>query len=593
MNGPSLRPGGWHFRVWAPNALHVAVMGSFNEWRDDEFPLTPCPDGIWEGTIPGVQAGDEYLFVIDNRGGDENNPGQHGLRRIDPSARATRGSSGNGVVVDVAHELIESGLSDDPFETPPDADWIVYEAHVGSFIGCGDSVDTGATGTGTFAQFGDKLGYIRSLGFNAIALLPVQQNPGDGNEGYGPSHLFAPESSFGSPLDLRRLVRAAHDHGLAVIFDVVWNHLSDFDNALWEFDGMTRDGGVYFEDGERSPWGPRLAFWKREVRDLIVANARYWFEEYHVDGLRIDAANEIAREALAEMIASVRAEPTWHGKLLIAEWTGDDEPSWDGLVQELGFDRVWSLADPYYFRAAMNESTTDPQYRLEQLAAVVDLPNAAARIRYLLGSHDDVHDNRDGLLGDHRHFIELAGGRDDPRARAKARLGWALCVALPGTPQLFMGAETHQAGYWHPRTDRNPVHGDHRFDWTQCGDEVGATMRALVTRANEMRWNHAALRGRELYLVHMNHRDGVLAFLRPSATSESLLVVVNLSDQQWPDASYRLDLPGESGEWRVVLDSQSPEFGGAGFEHHPSQASDGTISVTLSPLSVLLLARVA
>jgi len=113
-------------------------MGSFNDWRDSEYLLTGESGGNWHVEVPGVRAGDEYLFVIDNQGGTTQNPGQHGLRRIDPFARATRGSAGNAVVVDVATELVTSGLHEDRFATPASADWIVYQAHVGSFVGGGD-----------------------------------------------------------------------------------------------------------------------------------------------------------------------------------------------------------------------------------------------------------------------------------------------------------------------------------------------------------------------------------------------------------------------------------------------------------------------
>ena len=151
------------FRVWAPNASRVAVTGSFNAWRADEHVLTPEEDGVWSITLDGIHAGDEYLYRIDNRGGGGHNPGQRGLYRIDPWARATRHASGNGVIVDVPAELAESGLDCDPFVTPSGADWLIYQAHVGSFSGNGDGVDTGPTGTGTFAQFEQKLPYIRSL----------------------------------------------------------------------------------------------------------------------------------------------------------------------------------------------------------------------------------------------------------------------------------------------------------------------------------------------------------------------------------------------------------------------------------------------
>ena len=581
-----------HFRVWAPHAARVAVMGSFNEWRDAQHALSPGPEGIWTITLDGIRAGDEYLYVIDNRGGDEHNPGQQGLRRLDPWARATRHSSGNAVVVDIAAELAASGLQDDPYTTPIGPDWLIYQAHVGSFVGHGDGVDTGPTSTGTFAQFEQKLPYIRSLGFNALALLPIHENPGDGNEGYAPAHLFAPESSYGSPFDLRHLIRAAHDVGLAVIFDVVWNHLADVDNRLWDFDGMTKDGGIFFEGGERSPWGPRPAFWKREIRDFIVAHARMCFEEYHVDGLRIDAADEIARDVLVDVVTSVRAEPLWRDKVLIVEWTGNDAGAWPQLTEALHFDRVWALGDPLLFRAAVDaERPTDTASRVECLLLLIQLPDASSRIRYLLGSHDNAHDNEGGARSGYRHFVELAGGREDAHARAKARMGWALGVALPGTPMCFMGTECHQPGYWHPRLDANPFTDDHQFDWKIAGDEYGTPMRALVTDANRLWWNSPALRQPHVEILHADSDNGVVACLRPDEEGRAILVVINASESSWPDQGYAVPMPDDSRTWHVVLDTQAANYGGDGLHNDGSLTTiDGHLHLSLPRWSVVLIA---
>ncbi|MES2305206.1 MAG: alpha-amylase family glycosyl hydrolase [Gemmatimonadota bacterium] len=576
------------FMVWAPNASRVAVTGSFNAWREDEHLLARGDDDCWSITVEGVRAGDEYLYVIDNRGGDEFNPGQRGLRRSDPWARATRHSSGNAVIVDVASELVESGLADDGFETPARPDWLIYQAHIGSFTGLGDGVDTGPTATGTFEQFASKLDYIRALGFNAVALLPIHENPGDGQEGYAPSHLFAPESSYGSPLQLRQLIRAAHDRGLAVIFDVVWNHFSDVDNRLWEFDGMTRDGGIFFEGGERSPWGPRPAFWKAEVRDFIVNHARHCFEEYRVDGLRIDAADEIAREVLLEVVTAVRANPLWQDKLLIVEWTGHDAGIWPQLTEHLRFDRVWALGDPPIFVNAVG--ATSVESRVEFLLQLVHLPDAALRIRYLLGSHDTAHDNEAGARVGYRHFVELVGGRDDWLARAKARIGWVLCVALPGTPMCFMGAECHLPGYWNPRPDANGHHSDHRFDWSVAGDPIGLQMRALVTDANRLWWNTPVLRQPGFEIVQVDGAAGVLAFLRPDEAGRPLLIVVNLSENSWPDQGYQLPSPGGIGAWQVVLDSQAPNYGGDPLTNPERlEVEAGQLRLSLPQWSALIL----
>ncbi|HEY4101418.1 MAG TPA: alpha-amylase family glycosyl hydrolase [Gemmatimonadales bacterium] len=588
--GASLTADGCRFRVWAPNASRVAVMGSFNAWRDDEYQLVRQDGDIWETEVAGVRAGDEYLYVIDNRGGDEWNPGQRGLRRVDPWARATRGSGGNAVVVDVDRELAESGLRDDRFVTPEASDWVIYQVHVGSFVGGGDLVDTGPTATGTFAQFEQKLGYVRSLGFNAIALLPIHENPGDGNEGYGPSHLFAPESSYGSPAQLRHLVRAAHDTGLAVVFDVVWNHMSDFDNRLWEFDGMTRDGGIFFEVAGRTPWGPRLAFWKREVRDLIVANAQMCFDEYHVDGLRVDAADELSASLLIDVLRAVRGGPDGRSSLMIAEWTGGDVGGSRRLINEIGFDRLWALGDPSIFLSAVNDDRVpDATERTDRLVDLITLPAGGARIRYLLGSHDTGHDNDSGRRTGFRHFVELAGGRDNWHARAKARIGWVLCTALPGTPMCFMGAECLQPGYWHPRSDDNPAHGDHRFNWQRCGDAFGGEMRALVGTANRVRWDHPALRSGSLDIVHVDGANGVVAFRR-DAGGDAVLVVINVSDNSWPVGGYALPVPGDDRSWRKVLDSQDRAFGGdeSASDEHPASIG-GTLHLGVGRWSVMIL----
>ncbi len=590
--GATLDGSACHFRTWAPNAERVTVMGSFNEWRDAEFPLRRDPEGTWSTTVSGVRAADEYLYVIDNRGGDEHNPGTRGLRRVDPWARDTRDSNGNAVVVDVPAELVSSGLASDPFVTPAHTDWLIYQAHVGSFSGNGDGVDTGPTATGTFAQFEQKLPYIKSLGFNAVALLPIHQNPGDGNEGYAPSHLFAPESSYGSPLELRHLIRVAHDTGLAVIFDVVWNHMSDFDNRLWDFDGMIKDGGIFYEGGERTPWGPRLAFWKHEVRDFIVANAVAAFAEYHADGLRVDAADEIAGDVIDAVVAAVRAEPRWHGKLLIIEWGGDDRMAQPMLHTEPHVDRIWALADPRLFASAAGVGRpADVRDSVGSIRELLDLPEAAARIRYLLGSHDSAHDNEGGGRTGFRYFTELAGGRNDDVARAKARLGWALSVAVPGTPMCFMGAECHAPGYWHPRRDANADHDDHRFDWRSCNDAFGLEMRRLVTDANQVWWDQPVLRSAPLEVLHVDEDNGVVAFLRIRDGGYSILCVVNVAASSWPNQGYSLPIGGPARSARVLLDTQAARYGGPGFDQAlPLTTTDGRMALSLAPWSLLLLA---
>ncbi|CAN0381261.1 unnamed protein product, partial [Ectocarpus sp. 4 AP-2014] len=149
-----------------------------------------------------------------------------------------------------------------PFETPRFENFLIYQFHVGSFAGRGDHVQRFPA---TFADVETKLSYIRDLGFSAIQPLPVQEFAMDRSWGYNPASFFAPESAYGAPDDLRRLVDAAHRRGLAVLFDVVYNHAGPGDNVLWEFDGPAGEGGIYFDWGKDTPWGPGPSWGKREV----------------------------------------------------------------------------------------------------------------------------------------------------------------------------------------------------------------------------------------------------------------------------------------------------------------------------------------
>ena len=154
-------------------------------------------------------------------------------------------------------------------------------------------------------------------------------------------------------------------------------------------------------------------------------------------------------------------------------------------------------------------------------------------MRYLLGSHDQIADADNGNQSEHRYFVELYGGRNNWYARAKARLGWALNVAIPAIPLMFMGSECHHWGYWWPNPDRNAFTSEHRFDWSIAGDTVGMPMRNLVRDVNWVRWDNPALRSPTLQFIHEDQSNHVLAFKRWHEGGNIVMVVINLSDRQW------------------------------------------------------------
>jgi 1,4-alpha-glucan branching enzyme len=254
--------GGVAFRVWAPHADKVAVIGDFNDWNEKAAPsMTSEGNGNWYAELADAKVGDEYKYLITNGGNT--------FQRIDPYARAVTNSVGNGIVYD--HGAFD--WQGDDFQLPPHHELVIYELHVGSFYT--EDEDS----PGTFKLVADKLDHLLKLGVNAIQIMPVMEFAGDYSWGYNPAHIFAVESAYGGPDALKTLVREAHSNGLAVILDVVYNHFGPSDLDLWQFDGWTENdkGGIYFYNDDRSstPWGDtRPDYGREEVRRFIHDDRR-------------------------------------------------------------------------------------------------------------------------------------------------------------------------------------------------------------------------------------------------------------------------------------------------------------------------------
>lgn len=594
MGANLLTGGGAAFRVWTPNSSSVRLkIRADGASGYTELPLARDPGNgaYWSADVANVSAGHRYRFRMTNSGIGSDNPGGE-FEHVDPYARDVESSalSADGFVVNPHFHFR-------PFVTPRFEDFIIYQLHVGSFAGLNDNVSV-LNFSARFADIIPKLGRIADLGFNAIQMLPTGEYPGDRNEGYAPTNFFAPESAFGTPADLRVLVDECHARGLAVILDVIYNHVPDSDSNLWQFDGNKGNGGggIYFQGTRSENFGERLGIDRTEVRTFFLDNARMWFREYGVDGLRFDSAHNVAPDsALHELISAIAAE--FPAKLLIAEHNNQNF-----CLAQHPFGAAWDLSSADDFRAILQARD------VAGLGRRIDFEGVALAfklIRYLLGSHDQVfadYERRGGEIsgGDHpfnRYFVERVGGvmvgRDDWTARAKARLGWALNVAMPGTPMMFMGGEVHHHGYWDPDTD---VFGDHRFDHALTRDTPGIEMQALVRDVNNLRWKRPALRanGRPLF-THVDVDNGVLAFKRFNADGDVLLVVVNLGERQFDDATYGVNLGGDGGIWEEIFNSQSPQYGGwrdsGNFLAFPSVESDGRIYIRLPKLGVLIFRK--
>ncbi len=344
--------GGVAFRVWAPNARQVAVSGSFNAWDGGKHPMQSEGNGYWYTDVDEARIGDEYRFLLTTDQGE--------LSRIDPYAREVTNSVGNGIVHDPHFDW-----EGDAFTLPPWNEVVIYELHVGTFNGK-DSKERDEKFTAVASRFQE----LKKLGVNAIEIMPVGEFAGDISWGYNPAHIFAVESAYGGPEGLKTFIRRAHQEGIAVILDVVYNHFGPSDLDLWQFDGWQENGrgGIYFYNDDRAftPWGEtRPDYGRGEVRQFIMDNAMMWFDDYHIDGIRFDCTQFIRTVhgsedrdlpegwSLLQWINS-EVERRFPGRITIAEDLQSD--SWltkDVGAGGAGFGAQWDARFVHPVRAAV------------------------------------------------------------------------------------------------------------------------------------------------------------------------------------------------------------------------------------------------
>jgi 1,4-alpha-glucan branching enzyme len=580
------------FRVWAPHASTLKVLIQDGGTWDHGDPGTRTVDlarsdnGYWSGTVPNVGPGHLYRYQITIDG--------HSFQRLDPAARDVLHSGLTRHFPDSENASIvvtDEPYGWSPYTTPRFKDFLIYQLHVGSFAGRNDGIDKKIA---TFADIEAKLDYLHRLNFNAIELLPIQEFAMSRSWGYNPASFFAPESAYGSPADLKHFVDAAHQHGLAMIFDVVYNHAGPGDNVLWEYDGYTEEGGIYFEDGRWTDWGRGPAWHKREVQDFFFENARMYFEDYNADGLRFDVTTQIDGNYLKEVLWRLQSE--YPGKYMIAEHL----PAHPWITTTGNFDATWLAKSHHEAQRALNGD--NPVGKIKGILGWDGFDHPWNLVKYTMGSHDDIGDDKNGNAEDgltswdkrHRYFVDQLGGRENWHARAKCRLAWALNVAMPGTPMMFMGSECHMAspfvswGYWHDGKDNN---GDHRFNWDATGDSIGKEMRRLVSAANQVRSENPALASESLIITHEDWFNRVIGFKR-WADGNLVLTVVNMGNTNFRNHSYGLSTDNQYGEWTQVLCTQDASFGGwagAGNAFYdPWTQQDGRIYINLPKWSLVM-----
>lgn len=587
--------GGVTFRVWAPFASAVSAAGGFNAWDVGAAPLASEQYGYWSTDVAGAKIGDQYKFVITN-------PALPGpIWKNDPYARAMTQSNGNSIVAETQFNWQSQG-----YATPPWNEMVIYELHVGSF----QFDATNVNGRGDFDTVIAKLDYLRDLGINVIQLLPSDEFPGDSSWGYNPADIFAIEQLYGGPDGLRRLVDAAHSRGIAVIYDVVYNHFGPSDLDLWQFDGWSQNGqgGIYFYNDWRqhTPWGDtRPNYGRGEVRQFIRDNALYWLEQLYCDGLRFDAVGWIRNvwgsnndpgsdladgwQLLRWINGEIQGRQPW--KLTIAEDMQDNE--W--ITKDLGaggagFGAQWGGGFMHTVRAAVIPLDDSGRDMVALANAIGQRFNANAFQRVVYTeSHDEVAQS----AGQAR-VPELIwpGNADSFFAQKRSTLGAALVFTAPGIPMIFMGQEFLEWGAW---SDWQ------QLDWSKVARFSGilSLYRDLIHLRRNWFDTTRGLRGHNVNVFHVNQTDKVLAFHRwdQGGPRDDVVVLANLANRGYD--AYRIGLP-RGGLWRVRFNGDWRGYSGA-FTDHPSydlQASSAgqdnmpfAGDVGLGPYSAVILSQ--
>lgn len=553
--GAHLSENGVNFRVWAPHADGVSVTGSFNDWQTTA--MTAEDGGNWFVEVKNASLGDEYKFAIKN--------GKQTLQKIDPYAREVTNSVGNSIVSDPNSFDWEN----DDFEMPPWNELIVYELHVGTFN------RSDKNQAGTFSDLEKKLEYLQWLGVNAIEIMPVAEFAGDISWGYNPAHIFAVESAYGGPDALRQLVKAAHQHGIAVIMDVVYNHFGPSDLDLWRFDGWGDNdkGGIYFYNDWRSktPWGDsRPDYGRGEVRQFIHDNAMMWLEEYRMDGLRFDMTLFIrtvdgsAENAIPEGWSLTQwinrdIRQKYPNKITIAEDLRTEaaitKPEAYGGAN---FSSQWDEAFVHPIREAISVPD-DKQRDMRAVAAAIGHRynnDAFERVVYT-ESHDEVAN------GKMRVVSEI--DQQDPEsfyARRRSALGAVLVFTSAGIPMIFQGQE-FIARDWFDDTD--PI------DWDEAGrkDKITRLYHDLIQLRLNKAGNTAGLLGQQTDIFHIHDDDKVIAYRR-AGDGGDVVIVVNLSHKNWDE--YRIGFPSH-GNWKCRFDSSSKFYAADGADEGIAQVT--------------------
>ncbi len=588
---------GTYFAVWAPNATSISIIGNFNHWQNGQQNLNPRWDesGIWEGFFPGIEKGEVYKYAIHSNAGEY-------LEKADPFALYTEIPPRTASVV----WENEYAWKDQPWlerrkslagKPQP---YSVYEIHLGSWR---RKPEDGNRSLSYRELIDELVPYIKGAGFTHVEFLPVMEHPFFGSWGYQLTGYFAPTSRFGSPEDFMALVDSFHHAGIGVILDWVPSHFPGDAHGLFKFDGTHLYEHADPRKGFHPDWSSYIYnYGRNEVRSFLISNALFWLDQFHIDGLRVDAVASMlyldysrkagewepnqygGNENLDAIMFLKEFNETVYGAhpdvITIAEestaWPGVSRPTYLG---GLGFGQKWMMG---WMHDTLKYFKDDPIHRkYHQNEITFSIMYAFTENFMLPLSHDEVVHGKGSLIG------RMPG--DEWRKFANLRLMYGYMFAHPGTKLLFMGGEFGQTTEWNH---------DQSISWHLLDYNLHKGVLQLITDLNALYKEEPALyqfsfsdRGFE-WVDYSDRENSVIVFLRKGEDSkETLVVVCNFTPEV--RTQYRIGVPVR-GTWKEIFNSDNLKYGGSGqlnlgLVHTPPvkyHGKDYSLAVTLPPLGI-------
>lgn len=603
---PAVRDGqdGWVFRVWAPHARSVAVMGDFNGWNDSDHPMELLSDGVWEAFIPGLRQYDSYKFAVHTASGRV-------LAKADPYAFHAETRPGTASKL---YDLSGYGWGDDSWMDYRKKNPIyqkplnIYEVHLGSWRRTGEDEMLSYRDIGKYL-----VPYVKEMGFTHVELLPITEHPLDASWGYQCTGYFAATSRFGTPHDFMWLVDQLHQAGIGVILDWVPAHFPKDAFGLYEFDGEPCYEYADTRKGEHADWGTRVFDYARhEVRSFLFSSALFWLEQFHIDGLRVDAVasmlyldygrqggewvpnmfggheNLEAVDFIQELNQQIfKAHPD---VMMIAEestaWPKVSHPVGEGgLEGGLGFNLKWNMG---WMNDILHYIKLDPYFRqFNHKDITFSLMYAFSENFVLPLSHDEVVHMKGSLIN------KMPGTNEEKFAGVRAF--YAYMLTHPGKKLLMMGSEFGQWNEWHY---------EHSLDWhlldpDQEWAKPHRQLQQYFKQANAFYLAHPELweldfswEGFEWIEANDNQANTV-AFLRKDTKGDTLVIVCNFSPVDRTGYTVGVPVPGT---YTCIFNSDDPQFGGKGSgDHEPvrsryveSQGREQSITISLPPMSTVI-----